>query len=771
MKHDSNFILILNKVLKYIPVALAFLVPIFYLTITTEFFAFNKLALITLATVLLIVLWAVKIMSGQKFEFVKSAMDLPLVTYTIVVVLATIFSVNKTLSIYGSQGRWMGLFALLMLVAYYYLATPVLKELKTIKLAVYAFLTSAILSTIVSLLSYYNIFLSNATYVKIQNFSLAGSTTDTAIIAALAVVMALGLIAYEKTQPIKMGLVIGTVVNILFLMLVNVPAAWAVVGVGVASFIMYANLKTVTSQKFYYTLIAGLTIAVVLLLALPATRNILVSKSYPKEIGLPFKESWLVASSTIQNYPMLSTGPSTFQVNFTRFRPLSLNAGNYWNVRFDKPSNEFFNIMGTLGLIGLIAALFLVGKIARLTQLSKNITDESGITVIVSSAILGLISSLLFTYATITTAFLLVALLSMLIASFVVTAGYIKVTERIVLGTENLASVTSLGDTSAIGKNYVRYIVGAPAILLALYVGYFFFKAYEGEYYMRKAVTAARNNDGSGTYEFQRRAINANPKMDTYQNAYAQTNLALANALAAKKELTDNDKQTIQGLISQAIRTTQVTTEVLNPLSAEDWETRALIYRSLNNVADNASDWAISAYNTAIQLDPTNPRLRLDLGGLYYAKEDYLSAATQFRQATALKSDYANAYYNFAQALLKLNDTTSAKKALEIAKTLVPLGSEDYKKVTAEIAGIPESQGTVAGASTTNTNGKTVEQLTGNQNKGTQKSQEPLNNAAQGQQIPAQNIDANSLPQDQTSSNGSNGATTPQPTELPNNEK
>ena len=98
-----------------------------------------------------------------------------------------------------------------------------------------------------------------------------------------------------------------------------------------------------------------------------------------------------------------------------------------------------------------------------------------------------------------------------------------------------------------------------------------------GEYYLRKAIAAAQENNGALTYRLQQQAISANPKRDTYHNSYANTNLALANTLAAKGDLTDEEKATIQALLAQAIRSSRVITEVLNPLSAGNWETRANI--------------------------------------------------------------------------------------------------------------------------------------------------------------------------------------------------
>jgi tetratricopeptide (TPR) repeat protein len=257
---------------------------------------------------------------------------------------------------------------------------------------------------------------------------------------------------------------------------------------------------------------------------------------------------------------------------------------------------------------------------------------------------------------------------------------------------------------------------------------------------MRQSLDAAAKNDGTTTYNMQRLALTVNPTRDNYHTTYAQTNLAIANSIASKTDITDTDRQTIQDLIAQAIRSVRVATEVVGPLNPSNWEVRAMVYRSLINVAQNASDWAIGSYNSAIQLDPSNPRLRVELGGVYFTLGDYLSAANQFRQATALKPDYANAYFNFGSALIQLKDYANAMAALDVTKSLIPANSPDRKVVDDLIASLQKP--VVAGAATAK---PTVEQIAG-PTQGT-KTQEPLINASQSTKVGNENLNLGTLPQ------------------------
>jgi len=741
MNSNNQNLYIVEKISKLVPILLSFLMPVFFLPITSEFYEFNKFALLLVGTLLLSVLWVIKLVSGQKIELTKSSVDLSLLVLVVVMALSTIFSLNKSVSIYGSQGRWFpGLFPILGFMFYYYLAAPVLKETKTLKMAFYALLSGASVSTLIAILSYFNVYVGSADFSRIPNFTLVGSITSAVVLAAIATIGASAALAYEKSFPGKALLVTATLLNFFYVALTGTLLGWVVIAAGIVGLFVMVDFRGYSQSRITTMVLMGAVVAIVLLNVVPNTRNVIKNPDVASEITLPFNDSWIVATSTIRDYPLLATGPSTFYLNYSRYRPTSLNATPVWNVRFDKPHNELLNSMATLGIIGLVAVLYFGSRVARLAWSAKGLQDETGLVRVISVTLLATLPVYLLTYATVINTFVLFQLIIMAIAAHAVTKEVNKGAELIEVNFASIAAVTTIGEAGAIKREYFHYVAAAPMLLIAAYAGFLFYKSYAAEFYIRKSVVAAQNNNGSKIYEYQSKAINLNPRRDTYHVAYAQTNLALANALASKENLTDEDRTTIQTLIAQSIRSSRVATEVLNPLNVVNWQTRALIYRSILGVADNAAEWAIASYNTAIQLDPSNPALRLDIGGIYFAQQDYLSAANYFRQATSLKADYANAHYNFAQALIKLNDPTNAKRELEITKTLVAQGSADYQKVEQDLAALSQAP-TVAGAQN---NKPTVEQLAGQNQPQQPVNQEPLTNPTS---TGTQNLNIEALPQ------------------------
>src|SRR3990172_5149393 len=97
---------LISKFIDSIVISLTFLVPIFFLPIITDFFELNKMALLVLGSIIILVLWGVKILFTKKLAISSSPLDLPILLSLAVFILSTIFSINKDASIFGTQGRW-----------------------------------------------------------------------------------------------------------------------------------------------------------------------------------------------------------------------------------------------------------------------------------------------------------------------------------------------------------------------------------------------------------------------------------------------------------------------------------------------------------------------------------------------------------------------------------------------------------------------------------------------------------------------------------------
>ncbi len=137
-------------------------------------------------------------------------------------------------------------------------------------------------------------------------------------------------------------------------------------------------------------------------------------------------------------------------------------------------------------------------------------------------------------------------------------------------------------------------------------------------------------------------------------------------------------------MVQQAIREAK-NAVTLNPTKVTNVENLAGIYQNLLNFAQGADEWSVASYRQAVLLDPTNPNLRISLGGIFYARKNYDEAIRLFQQAADLKPNYANAYYNMSAAYKEKKDYQNAYLAMQNVVNLIDKTTPDFLKAQGEL--------------------------------------------------------------------------------------
>jgi len=370
-------------------------------------------------------------------------------------------------------------------------------------------------------------------------------------------------------------------------------------------------------------------------------------------VYLDGKSSWVIAVETLKNSPIFGMGPGNFVEAFSRFRPASFNLTKMWGSSFGISAMGILQIWTELGLVGLIMVILMV--INWLKQWKKSGFWQVGI--------LGLAVFLLpFSFITI---FLLF---------WVIASNFDEVKDK--------KMGLRLGDN---GFNIMPYLVTLLILVVIGFSGFKIVKIVLGDYYWRQSLVATSKNDGTNAYNLQIKAIGINPTMADYRAIYSQTNLALAqNFLNKEGEITDDDKEKASTLVQQAIREAKAAVTLDGNLSAY-WSNLGAIYRSLIGIVDGAIDWSLQSYQQAVITDPENPSLNMELGSLLYGAGNFSSAERAFEEVLIDKSDFANAWYNWAYAAKEQNKLQDAVNRLQQAVNLVPNTSADYERANEEL--------------------------------------------------------------------------------------
>ena len=388
-----------------------------------------------------------------------------------------------------------------------------------------------------------------------------------------------------------------------------------------------------------------------------------------KPFLLSYSTSWAIAVESLKNWRLFlfGVGPTSFLDAFSQFRPLSYNLGNLWAVRFTTSGNYYLHLLTTVGILGLLSFGYLIWKIIKTRPIS-NIQYP--------------IFSILVLFLFLPSNFLLLFVFYVMVALLTLTPE--QKTSEVSLSTSEVKCHS--WEYSEEGR-ILPWTIFIPTLLLVAGCFFFMGRAYAAEVYFKRSLDAVARNDGGGAYDNQIKAIRLNPFNDNYRIAYSQTNLALANSLASSPaggDLSDQDRQNITVLVQQAIREAKTAT-TLNRNKIINWENLANIYRQLINFAQGADQWTIATMRQAINLDPVNPNLKLNLGGIYYALGEYDEAIVWFQKAVDNKVNFANGYYNLSAAYKEKGDFKKAHEMMQITLNLVPTNSEDYQKARNEL--------------------------------------------------------------------------------------
>lgn len=686
-----NFI---NNVLERSPIVIAFVLPLLFVPVTTEFYETPKIAFLIVSSALLFLLWSAKMVLEKKVALVRSPFDLPLTILALVFIIAVILTPFKINALAGSYLRFQpSLPVAIALILYFYTFAANLKSSEARHKTVLAFVLSVSLASLWGIMSFLGAFEALPdglpVYLKSRLFNTTGSIAALSLLSALSFILALGLISETKKASwnnlLNLCLYPLTTLVIVYRHPLGLLALFFSLG-----FLVIFQSQTLKKLKTSLIPLGFWAALVAVAVFTPQIVTSLRIGDRPQELGLDFSTSWQITSQTLSAQPILGGGVGRFLQIFSTFKPVAFNLGQFWNVRFDRPFNEPLLYLAEMGILGLAAFLFLLFRVVKFIFQAKN--QESGLSGSLKAGLFTLVLAYFFSVSGSLQNFSLILLLSLLVSLEADSAS--NLAERVILSLAAIKDrlIKISGETEAAKKLTVAtnprqilpYFVLVLSLTLAALGVPAVASAYLAEFFNRAALNAVGRNDGRAAYENSIASIRFNPYFDVYQRNLAQISLGVAANLSSRAEVTDVDRQTVRSLISESVNRARYASEILQPTNVANWEVRAGVYRNLIGVAQNAEAWALDAYASAVSLDPTNPNLRILLGGIYFDFGSYDLALQAFNQAVNLKPDHASAHYNLAKALIQLNRKPEAIAQYDIVLNIIGQNSPDFERATKE---------------------------------------------------------------------------------------
>jgi len=660
----------LSRVIKISIYALTFLIPLFFLPFSFEVFEYNKQFLLLFLVSLAFFCWLAKmVVVDKEIRFKRSPLDVFVLAFLGAAILSAIFSVDKSSSLYGFYGRFSnGLIGLLSMGIFYFLITNNVGTkddsnikidglLKAFSWSVFFVVLSgyfAIFGIFAKLMSF--LFLPKMMALRIFNPT-AASLEGLSVFLAVSMVFLVGkMLTSAKTGKITY-LLLAAILGLL--VIIDFTPAWLVIIITFALFVVLGLWKRVFRDNVN-RLLAPIFLIIMAAACIPSQPQVLIFgegssiANLMKEQVLDQKISWQIglggATDSAKN-GFLGSGIGTFNYDFAKEKPSSINSTWLWQVRFDRSGTHFAEILGTMGFLGILSYLALIAIFFMASYFFLQQKSQALLLLMMFSA---LIVGQFVYYQNTTLAFLFWLALGL---SVIAWQKPIK---------EKVVSFKSFPELSLV---FSTIVILAGVGILALY--FFNVKSYLAD------VNYARAQELSSSAErvsFLEKAVRLNPNLPQYRAVLARAYLSDVLAEMEKPQETQ-DASKIQVLVATAINQARASTE-LAPKQVAMWETLGMVYREIKTVATGAVEWGIKSFQEAISLDPQNPVAYTELGKLYITAGEIGKARDEFAKAIAAKSDYADALIQQALLFEKEGDKAEALKEMEKLAVDYPLSSE-----------------------------------------------------------------------------------------------
>jgi len=686
-----------DEIIRWLLLAIVFLLPIFFLLPNSYPLEFNKVILFNTLVLITTVIFFLKSFIKREIRLIKTPLDWFILAFVIFYLIAFIFSKNHYISLVGVSGYYSAsIISVICFVLFFYLLINVIRRKEDVVWFIGALISSAVLIVIFNLFQVNGIYLLPGDVTQNASFNLATSSSySLAILVAVCLFIGFGLFLYLRKKWLVVLSGVFILLSLLFLFLLNSGTAFYALALGLFVFLILITLKSKQLSNWWVVLPTVILTVIVLFIFIDTEKFTSIPSG--ESIILDQKTSAAISGKSFTKAPLWGSGPQTFTYDFAQYRPVEFNDSSWWNLRFIKASNEWFGLLATVGVGGTLAFLalglwFLIRS--ALVALNVKRADEKWMLLVITAVAWFIIFLTSFFIPFNFTLYLLWWLLLGLGIKMVILDN----------PKEKIYSLkkSSLKSSAIIG-GMVLLVVGTGLVM------FFGIKFWLADYYFIQAQQGIKDEQELSTIEgYLRKAVRYNPYESKYHLSLAQGYATQAQLEAIK---TGAEISTIQELTQKVISTLKEVKGV-DPNNPVVYEQEALLYDGLRNLISNVDELSVEAYTKAVELEPTNPLSRLNLGRsrllqaqgmLAIAQEGKVSeqanqlidqAIADFNRVNELKQNFILAETNLAFAYEVKGEFNKALERLDSVKTRYP----DNVEIRWQIAIIYEKQGNIGQA-------------------------------------------------------------------------
>jgi len=408
---------------------------------------------------------------------------------------------------------------------------------------------------------------------------------------------------------------------------------------------------------------------------------------------LDVRPSWQatfdVGSHTYASSPLFGSGPNTFAAQWLKFRDRALNETVFWNVDFNSGIGFIPTSFVTTGALGALAWLAFLGLFLwiGLRSLLFRAPEDAFARFVSIASFTGALYVFVLTVFTVPGPAVL--------ASGFLMAGVFVSSLRHGKGRHEWGIIFARNPR----VGFVIVFALTLLLLASVVAAYAIVNRYLAEVAYAEGVQALSQGNLDAAEAAAGRAALFSASDRTYQ-LIATIGTSRMNQVANDTELPAAERQqrfqaALTGSVESAITATRI-----RPDNYQNWALLGNVYQTVVPLnIDGAYENAKTAYQRAVELNPTNPTLPYVLAQLEIANEQPAAAEEYLMQAIGLKRDYTQAIFLLSQLQVAQGKSREALEAAEAAAYFAPNDPVVLFQLGILRSGTGDTQGAIAALS------------------------------------------------------------------------
>jgi len=693
-----------DLIIKWCLYLIVFLIPLFFLPVTSDALELPKTLLFYLLVLIATIAWLTKMAVKKEVFFVHTFLDIPIIIFGFIYIVSTIFSVNRYNSLVGTAGYFSEtLLTVLFLILFFFLVVNNVRQGREILKLIIIFLISSSLLIIFNFFQIFGLYFLPWVITKNINFDLiSGSPTILTIFLTTIIPLIFGLLITGRKKVSQWLLLTLLFLDLLLIFILD--SFIGIISLIIGLFILILFLTSRSNElKSKWIIIPTLILALSVLVLFISVSN-LTGIVLPIETNLPYGTSSQIIWSAVADSPLLGVGPENFSYIFSKYKPLEFNQTNLWNLNFNWASNFWFNLLAGTGLLGTLVILvicfwyiiktfkdFIWPSLKKPSDFNWYLKTSIFITWLI------LFFSSFFYFFSFVTIFLFWLFLALGIG--------LEIGEK-----ESILSSVGIEKEFKKDNTFAFFSSLSFSLFLILSISFIYFASryvLADVYFVRAVNLVSPLFIGEEKFKLEETISKINQandylisaiKLNPYEKNY---HFSLAKILMAKMQIVARQggrqaEEALNNLIGAFGNEVQIGIN-LDKNSVVSYFSALNLYKTLRNLigASQVDPLILNTYNQVISLDSNNPEHYLGRGQIYLTdgqltlnslenikdekdKQNILAEANQmfnlseqdFNRAINLKPDLVLGYYNLALVKETKGDKEGAIKELEKALSL-----------------------------------------------------------------------------------------------------